>query len=109
MKVLLDKGARVNSKSPYGSTPLFFACDRGYVEIAKLLIDRGADVNVEDTFYHESALGWAVSKNRVEIVKLLLDHGAKSPAEVLMAAPAISDGTIFIRGEHDVFAIREKK
>ncbi len=29
--------------------------------------------------------------------------------EVLMATPAISDGTIFIRGEHSVFAVREKK
>jgi outer membrane protein assembly factor BamB len=29
--------------------------------------------------------------------------------EVLMATPAISDGTIFIRGEHSVFAIREKE
>jgi outer membrane protein assembly factor BamB len=28
--------------------------------------------------------------------------------EVLMATPAISDGTIFIRGEHTVFAIRDK-
>ena len=28
--------------------------------------------------------------------------------EVLMATLAISDGTIFIRGEHSVFAIREK-
>lgn len=28
--------------------------------------------------------------------------------EVLMATPAISDGTILIRGEHSVFAIREK-
>jgi outer membrane protein assembly factor BamB len=28
--------------------------------------------------------------------------------EVLMATPAISEGTIFIRGEHNVFAIREK-
>jgi outer membrane protein assembly factor BamB len=27
--------------------------------------------------------------------------------EVLMATPAIADGTIFIRGEHDVFAIKE--
>jgi outer membrane protein assembly factor BamB len=27
--------------------------------------------------------------------------------EVLMATPAISDGTLFVRGEHHVFAIRE--
>ena len=85
VKALLDKGASVNSKSSYGQTPLFFACDRGYVEIVKLLIDRGADVNVEDTFYHASPLSWAAQKNRIEIVKLLLDHGAKSPGDVVMA------------------------
>jgi Ankyrin repeats (3 copies) len=86
VKALLDKGADVNAKSPYGSTPLFFACDRGHTEIIKLLLDRGADVNVEDTFYHATALTWAIEKKRIEIVKILLDHGAKSPASVLMSA-----------------------
>ena len=86
VKALLDKGADVNAKSPYGSTPLFFACDRGHTDIIKLLIARGADVNVEDTFYHATALTWAVDKKRIEIVKILLDHGAKSPARVLMSA-----------------------
>jgi hypothetical protein len=85
VKALLDRGANVNSKSAYGSTPLFFACDRGNVEMVKLLLERGADVNVEDTFYHFSALGWAMQKDRVAIMKLLLDHGAKSAAEVLQA------------------------
>jgi hypothetical protein len=84
VKALLDKGASVNAKSPYGQTPLFFACDRGYSEIAKLLVDRGADVNVEDTFYHATPLSWAARKNHTDIVKLLIDHGAKSPAMVLM-------------------------
>lgn len=84
VKALLDKGADVNSKSPYGQTPLFFACDRGSFEIVKLLVDRGADVNVEDTFYHASALSWAARKKHTDIVRLLIDHGAKSPAMVLM-------------------------
>ncbi len=83
VKSLLDKGANVNSKSPYGSTPLFFACDRGNLEIAKLLIDRGADVNVEDTFYHANAISWAAQKKHYEIVTLLLDHGAKSAGDVV--------------------------
>lgn len=85
VKSLLDRGADVNAKSPYGSTPLFFACDRGHIEIVKLLIERGADVNVEDTFYHATALTWATDKKRVEIIKLLLDRGAKSAAIVLMS------------------------
>lgn len=84
VKALLDKGASVNSKSPYGQTPLFFACDRGNLEIVKLLVDRGADVNVEDTFYHANALSWAARKDHAEIVKILLDHGAKSPGDVVM-------------------------
>jgi len=90
VKSLLDQGADVNAKSPYGSTPLFFACDRGHTEVIKLLIERGADVNVEDTFYHATALTWALQKKRAPIVKLLLDRGAKSPAAVLTAA--IQDG-----------------
>ena len=84
VKALLDKGVSVNAKSSYGQTAMFFACDRGYTEIVKLLIERGADVNVEDTFYHASALSWAARKDRTEIVKLLLDHGAKSAGDVVM-------------------------
>ena len=84
VKALLDKGVSANAKSDYGQTPLFFACDRGYSEIAKLLVDRGADVNVEDSFYHATPLSWAAQKKHADIVLLLIEHGAKSPAMVLM-------------------------
>ena len=42
VKRLLDQGANINTRTRYDSTPLFFACDRGYVEIVQLLIERGA-------------------------------------------------------------------
>ncbi len=107
VKSLLDQGASVNAKSPYGSTPLFFACDRGHTEIIKLLIDRGADVNVEDTFYHATALTWAMQKKRAEIVKLLLDKGAKSPAIVLSSG--VQDGnTEFVKIALDKGGIDKK-
>lgn len=91
VKALLDKGASANSKSSYGQTPLFFACDRGYVDIVKLLLDRGADVNVEDTFYHASPITWAAQKKRYEIVTLLLDHGAKSATDLLQMGAQMGD------------------
>ena len=86
VRELLAKGADPNAKTPYGATPLFFACDRGSLEIVKMLVERGADVNVKDTFYNSSAVGWAVSKNHVAIVKLLLEKGANSKQIVMRSA-----------------------
>jgi hypothetical protein len=82
VKALLTKGADVNAKSPYGATPLFFACDRSSVEIVKILLDAGADPNAQDTFYKATPLGWAIGKKNPEVLRLLLEKGAK---EVEMA------------------------
>ena len=83
VKAFLDKGMDVNARSPYGATALSFVSDKGHIEVARLLIERGADVNVRDTFYGEVPLGWAADKGHVEIVKLLLDKGATGIDRVL--------------------------
>ena len=75
VKRLLDEGANVNSRTRYDSTPLFFACDRGNLEMVRLLIERGADLNVKDNFYNATALTWAMSKEHHEIVALLVEKG----------------------------------
>src|SRR6185295_9897242 len=90
VKALLDKGVNVNAKTRYGATALSYACDRANVELVKLLVERGADVNAKDTFYGEVPLGWALGKGNVEIVKLLLDKGATGVDRALMSG--IEDG-----------------
>lgn len=72
----LALGVNANSRDYFTrDTPLIEAAYNGHVEIVKLLIDRGADVNLKgEAWYgplHAAALG-----GHVEVVKLLLQHGA---------------------------------
>src|SRR5258708_14919379 len=48
---LLAEGVEVNAKTRYGATALFFACDKARLEVVSLLLEKGADPNVKDTFY----------------------------------------------------------
>ncbi len=82
----LDKGADVNARTRYGATALTFAADRGHLEIVKLLISRGADVNVQDTFYQMRAIDMAMMNNHVSVVTLLLERGSKGAAGLLPMA-----------------------
>lgn len=94
VKQLLDKGADVNTKTRYESTPLFFACDRGHLEIARLLIERGAKLNVHDNFYNATALSWAMNKKHDAIVELMIDKGV-DPSDALMSSVQNGDKKLF--------------
>lgn len=86
VRALLDKGADINAKSPYGATPLYFAASNGHLEVVRLLVERGADVNAKDTFYGITALSSATAKGRAQIVKILIDKGAEGSAQALVTA-----------------------
>ena len=86
VKALLDQGIPVDTKFRYDRTPLSFAADRGHLEIVKLLLERGADVNAKDTFYKMTPLSAASMKGNVDIVRLLLARSPTDAGEVLLAA-----------------------
>src|SRR6058998_184236 len=65
-------------------TALFPACDRGHVEVVKLLLERGASANVSDRFYNASPINWAINKGHAEIAVLLLEKGARNSDELLL-------------------------
>jgi ankyrin repeat protein len=50
------------------------AAGEGHLEIVKLLLEHGADVNAKTAY--ETALHLAAEKGHLEIVKFLLEHGA---------------------------------
>jgi hypothetical protein len=86
VKTLLAQGADANAKFRYDRSILSFACDRGNLEIVRMLLDSGAEVNSEDSFYKATPLDWASNKNHVEIAKLLLEKGAKGREGTLAEA-----------------------
>ena len=66
-----------------GICPLMLACQCGYVEIVKLLVEEGADVNLQNAYGSSrwSALMKAVAFGHVEIAKVLVECGAKIALE----------------------------
>ncbi|WP_258122289.1 ankyrin repeat domain-containing protein [Mesorhizobium onobrychidis] len=70
----LDAGANVNDPDGF-ATPLYYAVSRQHLDAAKLLIDRGADVNAGSKI-GGPPLKVAVAKNKLELITLLLAHGA---------------------------------
>lgn len=72
VEYLVDHGANVNKRTPWGDTALRMACAEGYEDIVKYLIENGADVNIENG----DPLRWAVQKGRLSIVEFLIKNGA---------------------------------
>ena len=88
LKEYLDKGIDVNVKNHYGVTALTYAADKGNLEAVDLLLERGADPNLKDSFYGETPLGWAMYKKNQAIVKSMINHGGdiKNPDLLITAA-----------------------
>jgi hypothetical protein len=75
----LREGANVNTRDEDGLTPLHYAASRGYVEVARLLLENGADVNAKNE-HGITPLHVAASEGHAEVVRLLLEHGADANA-----------------------------
>ena len=71
MELFLGRGADVNWSS---GLPLSCAVRNGNLEAARLLLDRGADVNLAHDI--RTPLKWARLLRFPTVVALLLEHGA---------------------------------
>jgi len=80
VRLLLDAGEDPNRYNPEGhhahSTPLHQAIAAGHLDVVKLLVERGARLEMRDTIFKGTALGWALHLNKSEIAAWLEAHGA---------------------------------
>jgi ankyrin repeat protein len=63
-RLLLENGANVHAQDEDGCTPLHGAAGSGHIEVVRLLVEKGANVNAE-------------------VVRLLVEKGANVNAEVV--------------------------
>jgi len=81
-KLLIKNGAKIHEESSFFAPPtLFDTCRHNLFDIAKLLIERGVDVNVLDRHHATPLLGavdcrYNGNTGFSNIVKLLLENGA---------------------------------
>jgi hypothetical protein len=76
VKSLLDSGGDPSTHELGGYSLLEMASNNGRVEMVKLLLEKGADINYRDRSFGQTALLLAVQRGRWEIVPLLLSRGA---------------------------------
>ena len=72
---LKKSGINVNAVDEQGFAPLHYACQRGYRDIVKLLLEKEADVN-QISNGSVTPLHSAVGSGNKEVIKLLIDAGA---------------------------------
>lgn len=100
-------GSDLNVQEPtMGSTPLISAAVFGKTEVARALIEAGADVNIQNN-EGTTALHSAAFLCRTEIVEMLLAHGAEKDLQnIYGSTPLASVAGPFseVKGIYDEFS-----
>jgi ankyrin repeat protein len=78
--LLLDAGEDANRYNPKANhphtTPLHQAALGGHLDVVRLLVERGARLDIEDTIYHGTPLGWALHAGQTAVADYLRAQGA---------------------------------
>jgi ankyrin repeat protein len=77
VKILIENGTDLNVQDNEGISALMLAVDKNVSSMVKLLVSKGANLNLRTTYNGTSALKWAViDDNSEDLSRLLLENGA---------------------------------
>lgn len=95
-RLLAQDGSLVTTRDADGSTPLHCAAWKGHADIARLLIEAGANLNDENENDHwgTTPLHAAAHGNRRAVAQVLLDHGADLTVRNLNGRTPLQETTI---------------
>ncbi len=78
VRLLLDAGEDPNRYNPDGmhshATPLHSTIAAGHFAMVRLLVERGARLDIKDTLFHGTPLGWAEYLRKTEIENYLRER-----------------------------------
>ncbi|HET7747296.1 MAG TPA: ankyrin repeat domain-containing protein, partial [Vicinamibacteria bacterium] len=97
VRALLDAGVKADDEGRHGMTALMAAVAGGHLEVARLLVERGADVDAKERFFGQSVLAQAAGAKRPELVRWLLEKGARDADSALDFA--IRTGDVALAGQ----------
>lgn len=83
VKALIEKGAPLEAKTPYGQTPLYLAAMSGHEAVVQFLLDKGAKTDVRDTFYKASLLDFVLQRKHYTVAKMIIAKGNGNADEQL--------------------------
>jgi len=81
LNILIEAGADVNEKDEYGHSPLHLTARRGYLRVAKLLIEKGANLEAKGGTWEETPLSLALRHGKLEMATFLIEKGANLEAK----------------------------
>lgn len=76
VKLMVDAGMDTAQTTKQGFSPLQCAATAGNVEVVRILLDGGADIEQKDPVYLSTPLQTAIFWDKPNVVQLLLDRGA---------------------------------
>ncbi|KAH8655773.1 ankyrin repeat-containing domain protein [Xylariales sp. PMI_506] len=79
VKVLLAKGANIDTRDKSARTPLSYAAAGGHAAVVELLLAEGANVEAKDNIVR-TPLSYATENNHMAVIELLLAKGANIEA-----------------------------
>ncbi len=74
---LLKKGSNINTKNNAGASPLHYAVSTHNIPMVKLMVENGADLEVEASKYKVTPLQLAIEKKDIESLNILIEKGAE--------------------------------
>jgi outer membrane protein assembly factor BamB len=102
VRALLDAGVKPDVEGRHGITALIVAAGEGQLDVARLRVGRGADVNARERFFGSSVLSNAARSKKPELVRWLMEKGstdadsamdyALQTGDVALARQALASG-----------------